>query len=166
MVNSIVQYIVDIFGGTIPSQLIVFIVSMIPILELRGSILAAGFMDVSFLETYIVAVIGNLLPIPFILIFIKKILEWMKSTRAFSRIANGIEKKALSKREQIDKYGYFGLFLFVAIPLPGTGAWTGALLAVLLGMKGRKAFIPIALGVMAAGLVMSLLAFGIIQKII
>lgn len=166
MVNSIVQYIVDIFGGTIPSQLIVFIVSMIPILELRGSILAAGFMDVSFLETYIVAVIGNLLPIPLILIFIKKILDWMKTTNAFSRIANGIEKRALSKREQIDKYGYFGLFLFVAIPLPGTGAWTGALLAVLLGMKGRKAFIPIALGVMAAGLVMSLLAFGIIQKII
>ena len=166
MVDSIVQYIVDIFGGTIPSQLIVFIVSMIPILELRGSILAAGFMDVSFLETYIVAVIGNLLPIPFILIFIKKILDWMKTTNAFSRIANGIEKRALSKREQIDKYGYFGLFLFVAIPLPGTGAWTGALLAVLLGMKGRKAFIPIALGVMAAGLVMSLLAFGIIQKII
>ena len=166
MVDSIVQYIVDIFGGTIPSQLIVFIVSMIPILELRGSILAAGFMDVAFLETYIVAVLGNLLPIPFILMFIKKILEWMKSTRAFSRIANGIEKKALSKREQIDKYGYFGLFLFVAIPLPGTGAWTGALLAVLLGMKNKKAFIPIALGVMAAGLVMSLLAFGIIQKII
>lgn len=164
--DSIVQYIVDIFSGTIPSQLIVFIVSMIPILELRGSILAAGFMDVSFLETYIVAVLGNLLPIPFILIFIKKILDWMKTTNAFSRIANGIEKRALSKREQIDKYGYFGLFLFVAIPLPGTGAWTGALLAVLLGMKGRKAFIPIALGVMAAGLVMSLLAFGIIQKII
>ena len=166
MVDSIVQYIVDIFGGTIPSQLIVFIVSMIPILELRGSILAAGFMDVTFLETYIVAVLGNLLPIPFILMFIKKILDWMKTTNAFSRIANGIEKRALSKREQIDKYGYFGLFLFVAIPLPGTGAWTGALLAVLLGMKGRKAFIPIALGVMAAGLVMSLLAFGIIQKII
>lgn len=166
MVDSIVQYIVDIFGGTIPSQLIVFIVSMIPILELRGSILAAGFMDVTFLETYIVAVLGNLLPIPFILMFIKKILEWMKSTRAFSRIANGIEKKALSKREQIDKYGYFGLFLFVAIPLPGTGAWTGALLAVLLGMKNKKAFIPIALGVMTAGLIMSLLAFGIIQKIV
>lgn len=164
--DSIIQYIIDIFGGTIPSQLIVFIVSMIPILELRGSILAAGFMDVSFLETYIVAVLGNLLPIPFILMFIKKILEWMKSTKAFSRIANGIEKKALSKREQIDKYGYFGLFLFVAIPLPGTGAWTGALLAVLLGMKNKKAFIPIALGVMTAGLVMSLLAFGIIQKII
>ncbi len=164
--DSIVQYIVDIFGGTIPSQLIVFIVSMIPVLELRGSILAAGFMDVAFLETYIVAVLGNLLPIPFILVFIKKILEWMKSTKAFSRIANGIEKRALSKREQIDKYGYFGLFLFVAIPLPGTGAWTGALLAVLLGMKNKKAFIPIALGVMAAGLVMSLLAFGIIQKIV
>ena len=164
--DSIVQYIVSVFGGTIPSQLIVFIISMIPILELRGSILAAGFMDVTFLETYIVAVLGNLLPIPFILVFIKKILEWMKSTKAFSRIANGIEKRALSKREQIDKYGYFGLFLFVAIPLPGTGAWTGALLAVLLGMKNKKAFVTIALGVMAAGLVMSLLAFGIIQKIL
>lgn len=164
--DSIVQYIVDIFGGTIPSQLIVFIISMIPILELRGSILAAGFMDVTFLETYIVAVIGNLLPIPFILLFIKKILEWMKTTKAFSRLANGIEKRALSKREQIDKYGYFGLFLFVAIPLPGTGAWTGALLSVLLGMKGKKAFIPIVLGVITAGLVMSLLAFGIIQNII
>ncbi len=164
--DSIVQYIVDIFSGTIPSQLIVFIISMIPILELRGSILAAGFMDVAFLETYMVAVIGNLLPIPFILIFIKKILDWMKTTKAFSRIANGIEKRALSKREQIDKYGYFGLFLFVAIPLPGTGAWTGALLSVLLGMKGRKAFIPIVLGVMTAGLIMSLLAFGIIQRIV
>lgn len=164
--DSIVQYIVSVFGGTIPSQLIVFIISMIPILELRGSILAAGFMDVTFLETYIVAVLGNLLPIPFILVFIKKILEWMKSTKAFSRIANGIENRALSKREQIDKYGYFGLFLFVAIPLPGTGAWTGALLAVLLGMKNKKAFVTIALGVMAAGLVMSLLAFGIIQKIL
>ena len=164
--QSLVSWFVTHLGGSAGKKLTIFIISMIPILELRGSILAAGFMDVTFLQTYIVAVLGNLLPIPFILLFIKKILEWMKTTKAFSRLAIGIEKKALSKREQIDKYGYFGLFLFVAIPLPGTGAWTGALLAVLLGMKNKKAFIPIALGVMTAGLVMSLLAFGIIQNII
>ncbi len=163
--DSLVRIIVDTFSGKIPAQLIVFVISMIPILELRGSILAAGFMDVSFLQTYIVAVIGNLLPIPFILIFIKKILDWMKTTKSFGKLATKLEDKALSKRAQIDKYGAFGLFLFVAIPLPGTGAWTGSLLAVLLGMKPLKSFICITLGVMAAGLVMSLLSFGIIRSI-
>ena len=163
--DSLVELIVNTFSGKIPSQLIVFIVSMIPILELRGSILAAGFMDVTFLQTYIVAVIGNLLPIPFILLFINSIFGWMKTTKGLNKIALYIENKALSKREQIDKYGWLGLFLFVAIPLPGTGAWTGALLSVLLGMKPAKSFVFIALGVMAAGLIMSLLAFGIIQNI-
>lgn len=163
--DSVVHSIVEALGGRIPGEMIVFLISMIPVLELRGSILAAGFMDVSFLPTYIVAVIGNLLPIPFILIFIKKILEFMKSTKMFGRLAVKLENKALSKREQIDKYGIFGLFLFVAIPLPGTGAWTGALLSVLLGMKPGKSFICIMLGVMAAGLVMSLLSFGIIKSI-
>lgn len=165
MVDSLVRSIVDTLGGSIPSQLIVFIISMIPILELRGSILAAGFMDVSFLQTYIVAVIGNLLPIPFILLFITKILDWMKTTKTFGKLAIKLENKALSKREQIDKYGAFGLFLFVAIPLPGTGAWTGSLLAALLRMKPWKAFVCITLGVMTAGLIMSLLSFGIIKNI-
>lgn len=164
--DGLVQSIVDLFSGTLPKELIIFLVSMIPLLELRGSILAAGFMDVSFLPTYISAVVGNMVPIPFILIFIAKILEWMKKTKAFGKIAVKLENKALSKREQIDKYGYFGLFLFVAIPLPGTGAWTGALLAVLLKMKPLKALLAILLGVMTAGLVMSLLAFGLIQNII
>ena len=163
--DGAVQFIVEMFGGRLPGELIVFLVSMIPILELRGSILAAGFMNVTFLPTYIAAVLGNMLPIPFILVFIAKILEWMKTTKAFGKLAVKLEEKALSKREQIDKYGYFGLFLFVAIPLPGTGAWTGSLLAVLLKMKPLKAFAAIFLGVMAAGLVMSLLAFGILQNI-
>ena len=163
--DSVIHLIVDSFSGKIPGELIIFLISMIPILELRGSILAAGFMNVSFLPTYIVAVLGNLLPIPFILIFIKKILDWMKTTKTFGKLATGVEKKALSKREQIDKYGMFGLYLFVAIPLPGTGAWTGALLAVLLRMKPLKAFIAITLGVITAGLIMSLLSFGIIKSI-
>ncbi len=163
--DSLVRVIVHTFSGKIPAQLIVFVVSMIPILELRGSILAAGFMDVSFLETFTVAVIGNLLPIPFILVFIRKILDWMKTRKKLGRVATKVEEKALSKRAQIDKYGAFGLFLFVAIPLPGTGAWTGALLSVLLGMKPTKSFVCIAFGVILAGLIMSLLSFGIIKNI-
>jgi uncharacterized membrane protein len=144
--DGLVQSIVELFSGTLPKELIIFLVSMVPLLELRGSILAAGFMEVSFLPTYISAVIGNMVPIPFIIIFIAKILEWMKKTKMFGKMAVKLEEKALSKREQIDKYGYFGLFLFVAIPLPGTGAWTGSLLSVLLGMNRKKSLFVIFLG--------------------
>ncbi len=165
MVDSAVQLIVNSFRGKILGEFIIFLISMIPILELRGSILAAGFMNVAFLPTYVSAVIGNMVPIPFILLFIEKLFSWMKTTKHLGKVANGFEKRALSKREQIDKYGGWGLFLFVAIPLPGTGAWTGALLAVLLGMKPVKALGWIFLGVLTAGLVMSLLSFGLIKNI-
>lgn len=164
--SSVVQSIVSALSGKLSKNFIVFIVSMIPLLELRGSILAAGFMNTSFLPTYIAAVIGNILPIPFILLFIEKIFSWMKKSKHLHAIPVWIEKKAMSKSAQIEKYGYWGLFLFVAIPLPGTGAWTGSLLAVLLGLKPRKSFLFILLGVMTAGLIMSLLSFGIIKQII
>lgn len=162
--DSLVKYIVDVFGGTLPKELIVFIVSMIPILELRGSILAAGFLKMEFLSTFIIAVIGNFLPIPFILLFIDKIFAWLKKTR-FKNFAEKLENKALSKSEQITKYGKFGLFLFVAIPLPGTGAWTGSLIASLLRMKIKDSAPWIFLGIVTAGLIMSLLSFGIIAQI-
>lgn len=164
--DAVVESLVEALSGKISSEFIVFIVSMIPILELRGSILAAGFMETTFVPTYIAAVLGNMLPIPFILIFIEMIFNWMEKVKGLQKIPQKIKEKALSKSEQIEKYGYFGLFLFVAIPLPGTGAWTGSLLAVLLGLKKGKSLLAILLGVMAAGLVMSLLAFGVIQNII
>ena len=163
--QEIVSSIVSSLSGKISKEFIVFLVSMIPLLELRGSILAAGFMNMEFLQTFIAAVIGNMVPIPFILIFIKIIFDWMKKTKHLGKLACGIEKKALSKSEQIEKYGYFGLFLFVAIPLPGTGAWTGSLISVLFGMKKWKSLLAIIMGVITAGLIMSLLAFGIIKNI-
>ena len=163
--DGLVELIVETFSGKISKEIIVFIVSMIPILELRGSILAAGFLKMEFLSTFIIAVIGNMLPIPFILIFIDKIFSWMKKTR-MKNIVEKLENKALSKSDQIRKYGKFGLFLFVAIPLPGTGAWTGALAASLLRMKPKESIFPIFMGVVTAGLIMSLLAFGIIKQII
>lgn len=164
--SSVVEAIVGALSGKLSKNLIVFLVSMIPLLELRGSILAAGFMNTSFVPTYIAAVLGNMLPIPFILIFIERIFNWLKKTKHLCKLPVWIEKKAMSKSAQIEKYGYLGLFLFVAIPLPGTGAWTGSLLSVLLGLKPKKSFLFIFLGVLTAGLIMSLLAFGIIKQII
>lgn len=163
--DQIVEMIVENFGGKVAKELIVFVISMIPILELRGSILAAGFLDMEFLSTFIVAVIGNMLPIPFILLFIDKIFSWLKKTR-WKNMIEKLESRALAKSGQIQKYGKVGLFLFVAIPLPGTGAWTGALAASLLRMKPKESIFPIFMGVVTAGLIMSLLAFGIIKQII
>lgn len=164
--DSIVQSIVNALSGKLSKEFIVFLVSMIPLLELRGSVLAAGFMQMDFLPTYIAAVLGNMLPIPFILLFIKKIFSWMRKFDRLKKFPEWCEKKAMSRSEQIEKYGYFGLFLFVAIPLPGTGAWTGSLIAALMNLKFKKSLFFIFLGVCTAGLIMSLLAFGIIKNII
>lgn len=163
--EKIVEMIVDTFSGSVSKEVIVFVVSMIPVLELRGSILAAGFLKMEFLSTFIIAVIGNMLPIPFILVFIDKIFGFLKKTRLKNAVEK-LENRALSKSDQIRKYGKFGLYIFVAIPLPGTGAWTGALAASLLRIKPKDAILPIFLGVVTAGLVMSLLSFGIIKQII
>lgn len=163
--ESIVRSIVGAFSGSVPKEAIVFIISMIPILELRGSLLAAGFLKMNFLSTFIIAVIGNMLPIPFILFFIDKIFDFLKKTRLKNWVIK-MENKALSKSEQIEKYGKWGLLLFVGIPLPGTGAWTGTLIAALLRMKKKEALPFIFLGVIMAGLIMSLLSFGIIKQII
>ncbi|MGN0150157.1 MAG: COG2426 family protein [Clostridia bacterium] len=148
-------------------QIITFLISMIPLLELRGSIIVAGsILKLPFIQTFAAAVVGNMLPIPFILLFIEKIFNWMKGIDCLKKIPNSIEAKAMKKSEQIEKYGYLGLFLFVAIPLPGTGAWTGSLLAVLFGMKPKKSLLFIFLGVVTAGIIMSLVSFGAINTIV
>ena len=164
MTESLALSIAEFFSGKISKELIVFFVSMLPILELRGSLIVAGFLKMEFLATYIIAVLGNMLPIPFILLFIDKIFVWLKKTRLKNLIIK-IENKALSKSDQIKKYGKLGLFLFVAIPLPGTGAWTGSLIAVLLRMKMKDSLPWIFLGVLTAGLIMSLVSFGIIKQV-
>ena len=163
--TGVVQSIVEFLRYRVSKELVVFIISMIPILELRGSLIAAGFLKMRFFSTYILAVVGNMLPIPFILIFIDKIFLWLKKT-PMKNIVIKIENRAASKSDIIQKYGKFGLFLFVAIPIPGTGAWTGSLAAVMLRMKFKDAIFPIFLGVLTAGLLMSLISFGIIKQII
>ena len=145
----------------IPHWLVIALISMIPLLELRGSILVAGILlQTSWLPTYASAVIGNMIPIPFILLFIKVIFNFMRKIKGIKKFPEWCEKKAMKHSSQIEKYGYFGLYLFVAIPLPGTGAWTGSLLAVLFGMDFKKSLLSVFCGVLTAGLIMSVIAYG------
>ena len=144
-----------------PKELIVFIISMVPILELRGGLLASALLDISMFKAVGICILGNLIPVPFILLFITPIFNWMKRTKLFSPIVEKLEKKSIDKSDSIKKYEFLGLALFVGIPLPGTGAWTGALIASLLGIKLKKAFSAILLGLVMATIIMCSISYGI-----
>lgn len=161
MVETLVSWFVQNFGS-VSKEATVFIVSLLPILELRGGIVAAALMRMDLVPAFIIAYIGNILPIPFILFFIQFIFEVLKKT-PLKNMVFWLEKKAISKSESIKKYAYFGIFLFVAIPLPGTGAWTGALIASMLKMDIKKTFLMIALGVLAAGIIVATFSYGLLH---
>ena len=139
----------------------VFIVSLFPILELRGGIIAGFLLGLDLVPSFLIAFIGNIIPIPFILVFIKYIFKLMKKTRLRGMVEK-LESKAISKSDKIQKYAYWGLLLFVGIPLPGTGAWTGSLIAALLNMDVKKSFGVIAVGVIMAGVIMSIFSYGLL----
>ena len=157
-----IDWVIGALGGKVGKELIAFIISMVPILELRGGLLAAGpaLLDIPMWQAIPICVVGNLIPIPFILLLITKIFDWMKGTKKLKPIVDKLEKKAMSKSDQIEKYEFWGLMIFVGIPLPGTGAWTGALIAALLGIRFRKAFPAIVLGVCLAAFIMTVLSYG------
>jgi uncharacterized membrane protein len=134
---------------------------MVPIIELRGAIPIATGMGLSPFIAIPIAIAGNLLPVPFIILFIKKIFAWMrKVSPKLNSIVDKMEAKAEKNKDKVLKYAFWGLFLFVAIPLPGTGAWTGSLIAAMLDMPLKKAFPSIALGVLGAGIIISFVSYG------
>ncbi len=161
MVETIVTSIVDFLQNTIPPQLVAFAISLFPVLELRGGMIAARLLEIPFLQAFIICYVGNMLPIPFILLFIRKIFAWMRKFKAFAKIVDKMEERSEKKKGTIQKYKEWGLLLFVAIPLPGTGGWTGALIAALMDLRFKKCLPIIALGVFIAGLIMSLITYGI-----
>lgn len=126
MSDVLINWFVTNLGGKVGKELILFIISMVPILELRGGLLAAGpaFLNIPMWRAIPVGIIGNLLPIPFILLLITKIFDWMKGTKRLKPVVEKLEKKAMSQSANIEKYEFWGLVAFVGIPLPGTGAWT------------------------------------------
>ncbi len=170
--ESIIQFVIKLFSGLVSlkygKELIVFIISLMPILELRGGLLAASFLGIPPLRAYIISIIGNIVPVPFILLFINKILEWMRNSKVkfFNKIANWLDKKAKKNHDKIEKYGYWGLVLFVGVPLPGTGAWTGCLAASVFEMNRKKSFFAVMLGILMASIIMMLISYGILGKLL
>lgn len=137
-----------------------FLVSMVPVIELRGAIPIGVARGLPFWVAVLVSVIGNLVPVPFIIIFIKKIFAFMREKMPkLNGLVTRLENKANSKSETVQKYAFWGLFIFVAIPLPGTGAWTGALIAAMLEMPLKKAFPSIMLGVLSAGAIVTFITY-------
>ena len=166
MAKKIVSIIVTSLGSIISKQFLVFLISMCPILELRGGLLAAALLNLKPLESYILCIIGNIIPIPFILWFMNSLLKKMRKSKRFHKIANWLDKKVENKKDQIERLGFWGLVLFVGIPLPGTGAWTGCLIASVLEMNRKKAFIATMIGILIASIIMMILSFGVLQRIV
>ena len=161
MTDTLVQGLASLLGGKVSGEVIIFIISMIPILELRGGLLAASpaLLNVPILRAIPICV---MLPIPFILLLIEKILNVMERIPGLGKFAVWIRQKADKNKGQIEKFGFWGLVLFVGIPLPGTGAWTGSLVAALLHMKFGKAIGAILIGIIMATVIMSLLSYGLL----
>ena len=163
MSKKIVSGIVGTLGSMMSKEIIVFLISMCPILELRGGLVAASLFKMNPILSYIICIIGNIIPIPFILWLMKKILDKMRVSKIkiLNKFANWLDKKVEKNKSKIEKYGYLGLVLFVGIPLPGTGAWTGCLVASVLELDKKKSFLAALLGVFMASIIMMILSFGI-----
>ena len=156
------EAILSFFEGE-SSYLSVFLVSILPIVELRGAVPFGIGMGLDWRLVYLVSVIGNCLPAPFIILFLRKILEYLKTTKYFSGFANWLHDRSMKKAKDVTKYKMLGLFLFVAIPLPGTGAWTGSAIAALLNMRLKDALPSVVLGVICAGILMLGISYGFVE---
>ena len=172
MTEKIVNFMLNILSGItnmpLGREITVFLLSMVPIIELRGGIIAARALGLSIIESFVICYIANLIPVPFILILIKKIIKSMEksNTNIFNKFANWLKQKVEKNKGSIEKYGFWGLVLFVGIPLPGTGAWTGSLIAAMLDIDKKKAFLAACIGVFLAGIIISLLSIGIFDGIL
>lgn len=141
----------------------VLFISMVPLIELRGAVIVGAGLGLEWYVNLILCIIGNMIPVPFILLFIRHILAWMQKIPKLDKIANWVIEKADKNKEKVTKYATWGLLLFVAIPLPGTGAWTGALVAAMLNMRMKYALPSIFGGVVCAGIIMTLASYGFVS---
>ena len=164
--ESLVVWFTATLGQYISRELVIFIISMIPILELRGGLIAASLLQVPITTAIPICIIGNIIPIPFILLFIKQVFKWLKKVKLFRGIIERLEKRAMGKSDAIKKGEFWGLALFVGIPLPGTGAWTGSLIAALLEIDIKKAVIAELVGVAIATIIMSIVSYGVLGAIV
>ena len=143
------------------ARLITFLMAMVPVVELRGAIPYGVIAGLSVPEAFILSVLGNIAPIPFLVVFTRKIFEWLRTqSDGLDRLVRRLEAKAEKNKAVVQKYEFFGLMLLVAIPLPGTGAWTGALVAAMMNMRLKRAMPAIIVGVLVAGIIVTTLTYG------
>ena len=166
MTETLVQWFVTHLGGKAAKELIIFIISMIPLLELRGGLLAASLLKISAAKAIPLCIVGNIIPIPFILLFIRQIFKVLKKTKLFRGLIIRLENRAMKKSDQVKKYEFWGLMLFVGIPLPGTGAWTGSLIASLLEIDIKKSSMAILCGIIMATVIMYIVSYGLVGNLV
>ena len=189
--ENLVSFLISKLGTVLSKELLVFLISLMPVLELRGGLLAASVLRLNYPLALLLCIAGNLLPIPLVLLFIERFVNFLERFPISQKLALWFRRKVEKKRASIERYDFWGLVLFVGIPLPGTGAWTGALAAGILSeqeaqelvdhivlkfrmvkfariprMKRKKAFLAIFCGVMLASLIMSLLSYGLLGAIL
>ena len=160
--ESIALWFAGTLGKYISSKLAVFIVSLVPILECRGGLIASALLKVDICYAVPLCILGNILPIPFILLFIKRIFKWLKKFNFSRPLIEKLENRAMNKSKNMSNGEFLGLLLFVGIPLPGTGAWTGSLVAALLDMDFKKAITAFFLGILLATLIVGSLSYGLL----
>lgn len=160
--DSLAIWFANTLGKYVSKEVVIFIISMVPILELRGGLLVGSLLEVSILRAIPICIVGNIIPIPFILLFIKQIFKWLKKIKFCRGIIERLEARAMSKSDNIKRYEFWGLVLFVGIPLPGTGAWTGSLIAALLEIDFKKAILAELLGIAIATVIMSIVSYGLL----
>lgn len=162
----LVQWFTQNLSQFISPEGAVFVISMIPILELRGGLLAASLLKIPAATAIPLCIIGNIIPIPFILLFIRQIFKLLKKTRIFRGLIEKLENRAMGKSDKIRRYEFWGLLLFVGIPLPGTGAWTGSLIASLLEIDIKKSSIAIFCGIIMATVIMYVVSYMFVGNIV
>ena len=159
--HAVAEWFATVTQGKIPRELAVMLISMVPLLELRGGMIVARILDLQYWKSVIFCVLGNIIPIPFILLFIKQIFKWMKKFKGLGKIAEFFEKRAMKKSDKFKDGEFIALILFVGIPLPGTGAWMGSLIAALLEMDIKKAVVAELIGLCMAIIIMSILTYAL-----
>lgn len=164
--ESLAVAFANTLGRYVSREIVVFIISMIPILELRGGLIVSKLLQVPITTAIPICIVGNIIPIPFILLFIRQVFKLLKKIKLFRGIIEKLEKRAMSKSDNIKRYEFWGLVLFVGIPLPGTGAWTGSLIAALLEVDFKKAILAELLGIAIATVIMSFLSYGLLGALV
>ena len=153
------EAIFNFFAG-ISKEFALFIISLIPLIEERGALIYAAAVNIPWYKALPICIAANMLPVPLLLLFGMKIIRWLKTTKTFGAFFTRYEEKLNAKSEKVAKYGFFALTMFVGIPVPGTGAWSGSLVSTILHFEPKKGFLSILLGVIMAGVILTLALYG------